>query len=58
MEFLCFNHRYPLDCLIIKREFKTRWGKVNREDITVRCPECGMEKTHSILIRGYKKGGN
>ena len=56
MDFLCFNHKYPLTCLIIKREFKKLWGKVRSEDITVKCPDsgCGMEITYSIKIKEYK----
>ncbi len=52
MDFLCFNHKYPLSCLVIKREFKKMWGRVRSEDITVRCPECGMEIIYSIKIKG------
>ena len=56
MDFLCFNHEYPLCCPIIKREFRKVWGKVRYEDITVRCPECGREITYSIKIKSYKRG--
>lgn len=54
MDLLCFNHEYPLNCLVTKREFKKVWGMVRSLDITVRCPECGMEIIYSFKIKRYK----
>ena len=52
--FLCFNHKYPLHCIVDKREFKKRWGKVNRLEISCHCPECNMRLTYTIKVQGYK----
>ena len=56
MDFMCFNHTYPLMCVVIKREFKKTWGRVSREEITVKCPDCGMEITYCFKVKRYTRG--
>ncbi len=59
MNLLCFNHKYPLTCVVEGQEFKKGlWGKVNRLEITCRCPGCGMRLVYSFKIERYIKRGH
>ena len=55
MDLICFNHKYPLVCIVDERKFKKNiWGKVNRLEITCHCSECGMGLIYSVKVKRSK----
>ena len=52
LDYKCFNHKYPLSCIVEKEEPKKNiWGKVNRLEVTCRCPECDMSLRFSFKVK-------
>ena len=56
-ELMCFNHKYPLTPLEKDVKFKKNiFGRVNRLEKTVYCPNCGMYIVYSFKVHSYKQG--